>query len=246
LPYRAVIFDLFGTLVDNDSFVGSFSEEFAAMLADMARVLDVDPWVFSRLWHETTPLRTTGALKTIEASLERIALNLGLPVSPERVQQAAELRMEYNRRKLSIPRPDAVETLSWLRASGYATALLSNCSPDVPFLWGQTALAPLLSTAIFSSSVGLAKPDPAIFRLACQRLGLAPGQCVYLADGEGGELAAASSLGMQAVLIRCSYQDPPDLRRSHVEPWSGTRLFWLRELPALLDGAFDPVAFEAV
>ena len=54
---------------------------------------------------------------------------------------------------------------------------------------------------MISSEVGLRKPDPAIYELAAERLGLPPAACVYV-DDLPGNLKPARALGMATVLHR--------------------------------------------
>ena len=51
-----------------------------------------------------------------------------------------------------------------------------------------------------SSKVGIRKPDPAIYRMACEALGVEPGQCVYL-DDLGINCKPAAELGMIAIKV---------------------------------------------
>lgn len=59
----------------------------------------------------------------------------------------------------------------------------------------------LVDDIVYSHEVGIAKPDPAIFRLACDRLGVAPAEAVFV-DDVPGHVAAAAELGMHGVLHR--------------------------------------------
>jgi FMN phosphatase YigB (HAD superfamily) len=52
-----------------------------------------------------------------------------------------------------------------------------------------------------SALEGLAKPDPAIYRLAAERLGLLPEQCVFIDDSEP-NVFAAREVGMAGVHFR--------------------------------------------
>ena len=54
---------------------------------------------------------------------------------------------------------------------------------------------------MISSEVGLRKPDPAIYELAAERIGLPPAACVYV-DDLPGNLKPARALGMATVLHR--------------------------------------------
>ena len=67
----------------------------------------------------------------------------------------------------------------------------------------------LFDDIVCSAEVGMAKPEPAIYVLAAERLGLAPGECVFVDDLDA-NVEAARQVGMQAVLFRLDKGD--DLR----------------------------------
>jgi putative hydrolase of the HAD superfamily len=82
------------------------------------------------------------------------------------------------------------------RASGIRTGLLSNS-------WGtevypRPLLAELFHDVVISAEVGLRKPGPEIYALAAQRLGVAPGACVFV-DDTAANLAPAEAAGMATV-----------------------------------------------
>ncbi|HKQ98651.1 MAG TPA: HAD family hydrolase, partial [Candidatus Polarisedimenticolia bacterium] len=62
-------------------------------------------------------------------------------------------------------------------------------------------LAPYFAAAIWSFRVGVAKPDPAIYRAASEALGVPPDTCVFVGDGNAAELDGARAVGMRAVRI---------------------------------------------
>jgi putative hydrolase of the HAD superfamily len=81
----------------------------------------------------------------------------------------------------------------------YRTGLLSNASDVLPqVLRERYGLDGLFDVEVFSSLVGLAKPDPAIFRLALGRLDTAPEATVFVDDYEP-NVAAAAALGIRAI-----------------------------------------------
>jgi putative hydrolase of the HAD superfamily len=93
-----------------------------------------------------------------------------------------------------------VETVRQVRAAGHRTALLTNNVREWELAW--RALMPfdeLFDVILDSSAVGLRKPDPAIYRLTCERLGLDPAECLFVDDLEC-NVAAARALGMEALL----------------------------------------------
>lgn len=58
-------------------------------------------------------------------------------------------------------------------------------------------LGSAFDTVVVSGRVGMVKPDPAIFRLFCDRAGLAPADCLFI-DDNARNCAGAESIGMQA------------------------------------------------
>ena len=110
-------------------------------------------------------------------------------------------------------RADAVPVLAALRQRGLRTGVISDCTHELPAFLPQLAVAPLLDVRVFSVQVGRCKPDPALYLAACQRLGLAPGDCLYVGDGGSQELTGAERAGMTAVRLAA-----PDLATT----WSST------------------------
>jgi putative hydrolase of the HAD superfamily len=83
---------------------------------------------------------------------------------------------------MASPRPGAIETLRELHRRGLRLGLITVCSDDLPAVWAETAFAGLFDTEVFSCDVGLRKPDPAIYALASERLGVAPADCIFVGD----------------------------------------------------------------
>jgi putative hydrolase of the HAD superfamily len=214
MKFNAVIFDLYGTLVDDfASSVGQLHVEFVKTLA-------APPDSFMKLWRETTEMRVIGAFQTVEASIEYVCNLLGVPITMEQLTRAVEIRLQLIKRTLT-PRPDALETLARIRNNGYKIGLLSNCSIEIPIVWPETAFADLVDSAIFSSREGLKKPDPRLYRVACERLGMKPEDCLYIADGENYELAAAAKVGLHTLLLRNSSRDNGSELLREAREWQG-------------------------
>lgn len=223
MSFQAVIFDLFGTLVgDFMSVAGQTHEEFAAILG-----VPYEPFI--KLWREITGRRTMGEFQTVEASIDHVCNALGVPVNTEQMAKAVEFRLEYTRRAL-VPKPDAVATLAELKHIAVKVGLLSNCSIEIPILWPETEFADLIENPIFSSRERLKKPDPRIYQLACERLAVAPENCLYIADGENYELAAAAKVGMHSVLIQNSSRDDGKELLREAREWRGATINTLAEV----------------
>jgi putative hydrolase of the HAD superfamily len=223
----AVIFDLFGTLVDD--FVSPAEQ----MHTEMAAALGVPYQEFLQLWGQTLEKRSIGVFETVEANLEHVCGLIGVRPEPEQMSKTVEIRLRYIREALK-PSPDAVATLTQLKNASYKLGLLSNCSVEIPLVWPETALANLFDAAVFSCRACLKKPDPRIYSLACERLGVTPDRCLYVADGENYELAAAANVGLHPVLIRnSSRRTRSDLHREAQE-WQGLTISRLTEVLTLV------------
>ena len=144
-------------------------------------------------------------------------------LSPEAVERVTALRREVTRKGL-VPVPGAVETIATLRERGLKTGLITVCSEDVVSLWEETDFHGLFDAEVFSAAVGLRKPDPRIYRLALEQLGVDAEDAMFVGDGANDELGGAERVGMIAVGVESPTGELP-------EDWAGQRI---RELPELL------------
>jgi putative hydrolase of the HAD superfamily len=230
MSYRAAIFDLHGTLVEVFSF-----RRHAAMLPRMADALELEPEAFVHEWNATFSERAVGRHATIEESLTQICAALGAACDPRQIERAAGLRYDHTRTQLK-PRPDAVDTLLGLRGNGLRTGLISDCTPDVPHLWEETPLAPLIDVPVFSCTAGVCKPAAAIYRETCSRLHVDPNQCLYVGDGGSNELTGAQNTGMHAVCLRVEYEkDTYDDYKTDAHDWPGDAVDSLSQLLHYID-----------
>jgi putative hydrolase of the HAD superfamily len=94
-----------------------------------------------------------------------------------------------------------VDAVRRWRNDGYRTALVTNNVREFgPFWRGMVPLEELFDEIVDSSEVGIRKPDPQIFHLALDRLGISAERAVFVDDWPG-HVAAATSMGITAVLM---------------------------------------------
>ena len=227
MKYKAIIFDLYGTLIEDLSY-----DEYQQVLAQMAEVLSVPYQDFASQWSDASHLRTTGGYETVEDSIRENCK--GMSWNRDRLQDAVHLRMEYMRNALT-PREDALETLTRLKDLGYKIGLISDCGLEVPLLWPDTPFAPIVLDPVFSSTAGTKKPDPAIYQMACDRLGVEPQDCLYIGDGNSQELSGASKMGMEAILISVPDAVHFSYGSSEAKDWKGRTISALKEVLDNLD-----------
>jgi putative hydrolase of the HAD superfamily len=205
---RAVIFDLWNTIAEWPH------EVWADVRPRVAERLGLTPEEFDTRWYgEMAHMRETGPIADVLAHFD---------LSPEAAEDVLDLRRAVTRQGL-VPVHGAVETIAELRSRGLRTGLITVCSEDVTTLWAETAFHGLFDAEVFSSSVGLRKPDPRIYALALEQLDVPAVEAVFVGDGANDELAGAERVGMTAVMLERPGEEQP--------PWNGLRI---RALPELL------------
>jgi len=206
---RAVIFDLWNT-------IAVWPEDlWAETRPQVAEHLGLTVEEFESRWYgELAHMREQGPMSDV--------LDL-FDLSPEAVERVTALRREVTRKGL-VPVPGAVETIAMLRERGLKTGLITVCSEDVISLWEETDFHGLFDAEVFSAAVGLRKPDPRIYRIALEQLGVDAEDAMFVGDGANDELGGAERVGMTAVGVESPTGELP-------EDWAGLRI---RELPELL------------
>jgi epoxide hydrolase-like predicted phosphatase len=105
---------------------------------------------------------------------------------------------------------DMLEAVAAVKGAGIKTGLLSNS-------WGVDyypidRLQSLFDALVISGEVGMRKPDPEIFHLTTEKLGVAAERCVFV-DDHPGHLKAAQEVGMTTVLHRGPEQTIAELSK---------------------------------
>ncbi|MHB1414688.1 MAG: HAD family hydrolase [Chloroflexota bacterium] len=191
---RAILFDFYDTLVYRDEDVSRQAR------LDIARLLGVDIDLLNVLWRRHRDERMLGLIPTMAEYLAIVARELEIEVPPATVAEAVRIDRDSQRQSVHLY-ANTRRVLETLRKMGFNLGLLSNSSDSAqePLIWLQ--LKSHFDTLVLSHEVGILKPDPRIYRLAAERLAVAPEECAFVADGGFGELDAAHELGMLAVKI---------------------------------------------
>ena len=227
---KAVIFDLFGTLLQ------AFPEDrFAEAIGRVGRALGVGPDEMYRAWtEETYPGRHMGAYASFREEFLAICAPRGIAPTEAGLDQAIRIRYAFTRSAL-VPRPDALDTLAGVRSRGRSIGLISDCSLDVPELWPDTSLAAWFDTTVFSCCLKTRKPDPRMYTTVCKALAVLAADCIYVADGNSRELHGARSVGMRPFLLRVPSEPVPESADWEGHDWDGERISALHEILAIVD-----------
>jgi len=108
------------------------------------------------------------------------------------------------------PDEEMIGAVRAARGRGLGTGLISNS-------WGRAIydddlIAEIFDTVVISGEVGLHKPQPEIYLLACERLGVGPADAVFVDDLRE-NCAGAEAVGMAAVLHRDTADTLRELER---------------------------------
>ncbi len=185
----ALVFDAYGTLFDVGSAVAG-CDGISAAEADSLGTL----WRAKQL--EYSWLRSLQGRYVPFSQITAEALDYALDASGR--GDAVVLR-EYllaNYRRLS-PFPEIRATLERLQGAGIPMAILSNGSPDMlDAVVAASGLSGYFSAILSVAEVGCFKPDPRVYQLALDRLGL-PAGAIGFVSANGWDAQAAAAFGMQ-------------------------------------------------
>jgi HAD superfamily hydrolase (TIGR01509 family) len=191
--FEAVLFDLYDTLVWLDLDRSKPGRQ------EVAERFGVSLERFMEAWRRSVNDRMLGR-GDLSQHVEATAAALGLRSDPSLV--ADFLAIERRRLEESVHLYEStVPVLQWLAREGYRLALVSNVSDTAAIPIDYLGLDRHFDELILSHEVGILKPDPAIYDLACRRLGVSPAQTMFVADGGFGELDSAHEMGIFSVLL---------------------------------------------
>jgi putative hydrolase of the HAD superfamily len=190
--FQAVVFDFFGTLTR--------SVRRGPQHADIARALGCDPDAVLSVLDRTFQVRARGDLGSAEATLRWVTEQAGGRPRTAQLRAAVPARVDALKADTRL-RADAESVLRAVKQRGLRTALISDCTHELPAFLPSLPIAGLLDVNVFSVEVGRCKPDPLIYLEACWRMRVAPENCLYIGDGGSHELTGAAAVGMTAVRL---------------------------------------------
>ena len=97
--------------------------------------------------------------------------------------------------------PDVVPALETMRSIGLRLAVISNFDERLPDLLAGLDLARRVDLVVPSSSLGLAKPNPRLFRHVLERLEVDAGAALHVGDHDLEDVEGARAAGMEAMLL---------------------------------------------
>ncbi len=186
---KAVIFDLDGVLVTTDEL------HFKA-LKRLAEELDITGFT------KDDNARQRGVSRM--ASLEVVLEKTDRKFSDDEKLALAEKKNDMYVKSLESLDKSAVldgvfDFIAYLRNNGIKTAV-GSASKNTPIILEKTNLADKFDTISCGLDTQKSKPDPEVFLIAANKLGIAPSECVVIEDSDAG-VEAAKAGGMYAVAV---------------------------------------------
>jgi putative hydrolase of the HAD superfamily len=204
---RSVLLDALGTIVELERPWPHLVDELAArgvvVGEDDARAAMLAEMAYYRAHHDEAG--SWAGLKDLRrrcAAVIQEQLRTALPLAD--VEEALLGAVRFR------PYPEVPAVLARLRERGMLLAVVSNWDVSLHDVLERTALRPLVDTVVISAEQGVAKPDPAIFRVALERLGTTAADALHVGDSVEHDVAGARAAGIEAVLVARDGAEAPD------------------------------------
>lgn len=189
-----VLLDLYDTLAHADL------ERIRAGRAAIAARLGVSDETMTAAYEATSAARSLGRFGDAAGDMAAILEAAGVQADERLRDELVELEIQLWLGAVFLY-PDVEACLDGLRARGQRLALVSNCGFQTRPLVDAWGFDGRLDTVVLSFEVRLAKPDPAIYRLALDRLGGAPADAL-LVDDQPAFLDTAAALRIATYQLR--------------------------------------------
>jgi epoxide hydrolase-like predicted phosphatase len=207
MKHAAVIFDLGGVVLGSPlQAFRAYEKELGLEPGALGRAVNAagEGGAWSRLERGELPIDQFFA--AFDAEMAAAGASISATLLMERVALASEIR------------PRMVQAIRRLRALGVRTAALTNNWLNADQQQKMHALRDEFDVFVESARVGMRKPDPRIYQLTCEQLGVTPEQAVFL-DDIGQNLKAARALGMATIKV-----EDPDVALAELERLLGLSL----------------------
>lgn len=195
---RAFVFDLDGVVVRTDHF------HFTAWKA----LADSRGWSFNE--EVNVRLRGISRMASLQVILDYNGIDLP---DDEKTRLATQKNDDYRELLTGIDESAAVEGaipfLRKVRDRGFSTALGSS-SRNATTVLEALGIGDLFDAIVTGNDIERSKPDPQVFLLGAERLGVLPGRCIVFEDAKSG-VEAALAAGMVAI----GFGDDESLRIAH-------------------------------
>jgi len=243
MPIRAVVFDYGHTIVDFRRTEEALLDAYKQIRERIEAALEIDApevgHLIDRVANEVDRLvgasyeeRRMEELDVLQVFDEVLRGVLGLEVPRDVVGHIVALDHSAFTNTITVSTENRA-VLATLKSAGLLLGLISNVTllPDLMRADIEAlGIAEHLDAALFSSEVGVRKPDPRIFTTMLEELVVEPNDAIFVGDRLNDDIAGAKGVGMRAVLTH-------EFRREEVDggPRPDAVIEQLPELPGLIE-----------
>ena len=186
MKYKAIGFDWGGVINGQPGFV--FTQKFCELVGVTETEYKEVYFRHNRAFNAGKPISERELWNRVLADLNKLDM----------LDAVVQFSAEY-RSKKSINKP-VLELVDSLRSNGYKTGLLSNNTVEAANMMRSAEIDKHFDAFTVSAEVGLMKPEPAIYKLLCDKLGINCTELVFV-DDSSRSLSSAKECGYEPVLF---------------------------------------------
>ena len=168
---RAVLFDLFDTLIERRASAGGHQAGVPLEIAS----------AFREVWDSWGDLRMTAPV-SYEELVEEAFRRAGVAPAQGRVRELARARAATKERQFRDIPSEVLAMVEGCRDEGFRIAVVSGCAVDDVAAWPVSLLATIVDVTAFSFDLGCSKPEPEVYYDAFRRLDVSPADAVFVDD----------------------------------------------------------------
>lgn len=200
-PFKAIVFDAYGTLFDVHSVIARCNEMFPERGQAVSQLWRAKQLEYT--WLLSLMDRYEDFWSVTESALRFACKSLHLPLDPVQQAQLMEAYLHLD------PYPEVQESLAVL--SAYPLAILSNGSP--PMLQAVVSSAKLdgvFAHVISVAEIGVYKPSPQVYQLAGDKLGVERGSIAFISSNSF-DIIGATAFGFHTYWVNRANQPLDEL-----------------------------------
>lgn len=192
---KGILFDLYDTLTYADQ------KQYEQKSEKCANICNVQKEDFSRVWKSLVVDSNIGKYPKTEDRVRETLKLLRVPPNIDMIEKITNLEHEFLENGIRLF-DDAIETLINLRKSGLKLGLVTNASPSVRIVIEKNNIDEYMDCIVISSDVRVRKPDERIYHVALKKLDFTAQECMFVGDGNDGELDGAYKVGLETIWIK--------------------------------------------
>lgn len=206
MKYKAVIFDLFETLITEWGHKKYTKNE-------MCSDLGIEREKFDVYWNEKDKERYSGEISFTDSILY-VCQKCGKHIEDSTLSGIIDKRIKTKSVCFEYVNSDVYKLLDTLKKMGLRLGIISNCSSEEVKVIKQSKIYQYFDQVILSYEVKMQKPDIRIYQKGVDLLGVAAKECIFIGDGGSNELEGAKMAGMKAIQAKWYTNQLPHKRDS--------------------------------